>query len=447
MPGVIQLKTAEQKTEILEYLISGWYPANSTESQRRTLRRKCIHLRYIEDVLYFVKPDNSKRIVVFSYQTEYIQQILREQHSQQDHAGIEALKSQISEQYYGLPSQAITDFVNACPGCRRTNPLRTIEEVSLVQITAKYDRYVIDCVDLRSYSRQNDGWCWILNVIDSYTKFLWSYKLKTKSANGVVASLKRCFTEFGVPIAVQSDNGKEFKNRLLRELCFSMRIQVIHGRPRNPRAQGVVERVNQTLKRKLMKCMSHPQTLRWIDFHELAVHGYNCKKHKATKKTPFFLFFGKLGFNRPQPFSEVDEEGNPFSPSSEAESGEEEYPIFDFNGPIPDDSSSVESEEADVNELDPSVHAEVLDHFAGYSERTSRNANSNFRNLSFFINEVVLLKRDFDNNPTTRRRAFEGYYESGEFRVIGLPDNNMVRIEKIGDSNDVRTVHKSRLKK
>ncbi|KAI5148741.1 hypothetical protein ENBRE01_0515, partial [Enteropsectra breve] len=108
---------------------------------------------------------------------------------------------------------------------------------------------MMDCVDLRRYMNENDGFCWLLNVIDTYTKYLWSFKMKNKSAESVKDCLKYIFNNFGPPLEIQSDNGCEFKNQLLRNFLLSLNIRIIHGRPRNPKAQGQVERVNQTIKR------------------------------------------------------------------------------------------------------------------------------------------------------------------------------------------------------
>ncbi|KCZ80032.1 hypothetical protein H312_02571 [Anncaliia algerae PRA339] len=45
-------------------------------------------------------------------------------------------------------------------------------------------------------SRRNNEFCWILNVIDSFTKFLWSYKLKSKAAIEIKKSLENSFVNF-----------------------------------------------------------------------------------------------------------------------------------------------------------------------------------------------------------------------------------------------------------
>ncbi|KAI5152064.1 hypothetical protein ENBRE01_2541 [Enteropsectra breve] len=106
---------------------------------------------------------------------------------------------------------------------------------------------------MRAFQADNDVYAWILNIIYSYSKFLWSFKLKNKYAIVVVECLEQCFMDYGVPAAIQVDNGKEFANKELKALCERMSVTIIHGRPRHPQSQGMVECVNQTVKRWLEK--------------------------------------------------------------------------------------------------------------------------------------------------------------------------------------------------
>jgi transposase InsO family protein len=94
---------------------------------------------------------------------------------------------------------------------------------------------------------------------------------------------------FGVPVAIQADNGKEFRNRLLLDYHRDLNVRVIHGRPRHPRSQGQIERANQTIKRCLEKALNGVQEKRWIDFLPTVVHKYNITIYRATNKSPFCL--------------------------------------------------------------------------------------------------------------------------------------------------------------
>jgi hypothetical protein len=72
------------------------------------------------------------------------------------------------------------------------------------------DRIVIDLVDFKDYLADNDGMRYLLNCIDSFSQFTWSFALCDKTAAGVEREIITIFKNFGYPRILQSDNGGEF---------------------------------------------------------------------------------------------------------------------------------------------------------------------------------------------------------------------------------------------
>ena len=70
--------------------------------------------------------------------------------------------------------------------------------------------------------------------------------------------------------------------------------------------QGMVERVNQTIKRWLAKVLCPQHSFKWIEVLEKIIYKYNISIHQATRKSPFQLFFEKPGFNIPGLLPEID---------------------------------------------------------------------------------------------------------------------------------------------
>ena len=67
----------------------------------------------------------------------------------------------------------------------------------------------------------------------------------TKTAQEVVSHLHTIFGDFGAPRLLQSDNGREFANRLVNLLKLQWpEMQICHGKPRHSQSQGSVERCN-----------------------------------------------------------------------------------------------------------------------------------------------------------------------------------------------------------
>ena len=105
---------------------------------------------------------------------------------------------------------------------------------------------------------------WVLNYQDDFTKWIVLKALNNKCAKGVANNLVTIFYTLGAPNILQSDNGKEFDNKLLLETLNVLwpSTKIIHGKPRKPQSQGSVEnannRVENTLQSLLEKeCHSH----------------------------------------------------------------------------------------------------------------------------------------------------------------------------------------------
>ena len=73
----------------------------------------------------------------------------------------------------------------------------------------------VDLIDMLTVP--DIGFKWILNYQDHFTKWVVLKPLKQKCAEEVASNLVTIFYLLGAPNILQSDNGKEFDNRLLLE--------------------------------------------------------------------------------------------------------------------------------------------------------------------------------------------------------------------------------------
>ena len=93
---------------------------------------------------------------------------------------------------------------------------------------------------------------YILNIIEHFSKLCKSYLLDNKKSIGILNSFKSFITEYGVPLSVGTDNGREFKNKLLSDYMKDNNIKYVHGLPYKPHSQGVCKRVHRTIKTGLL---------------------------------------------------------------------------------------------------------------------------------------------------------------------------------------------------
>lgn len=115
-------------------------------------------------------------------------------------------------------------------------------------------------------SEKDGDFRFILTYQDHLTKFVTLRPLKTKTAEEVAHTLVDIFCDKGAPTLLQSDNGKEFCNKVLAEvLALWPNCRMIHGKPRHSQTQGSVERVNRVV-REMLACWKHDnKTDKWSE--------------------------------------------------------------------------------------------------------------------------------------------------------------------------------------
>lgn len=118
-------------------------------------------------------------------------------------------------------------------------------------------RCQVDLIDMQS--QEDRGFKFILVYQDHLTKFVQLRPLKTKTAEEVAYTILDIFTIFGAPCVLQSDNGREFSNRVIEEVCSMWsELKIVHGKPRHSQSQSV-ERANQDIENILST---------WLETHK-----------------------------------------------------------------------------------------------------------------------------------------------------------------------------------
>ena len=94
----------------------------------------------------------------------------------------------------------------------------------------------------------------ILVVTDHFSQFVQAYKVKDKRAITITKCLyANYFRHYGFPWHLLSDQGTEFCNAILNEMCIYLNIKKLRTSPYHPQTNGAVEHVHQTLERMIAK--------------------------------------------------------------------------------------------------------------------------------------------------------------------------------------------------
>ena len=120
-----------------------------------------------------------------------------------------------------------------------------------------------DLADMQNISRFNNGYNYILTVIDILSRYAWARPLKTKRGREVEAAFDDIFSEGRVPERIQTDQGKEFENVYVRKLMERFHVELFSVKSAYKAAMA--ERLNRTLKSKIWRYFTAKNTHRWVD--------------------------------------------------------------------------------------------------------------------------------------------------------------------------------------
>ena len=137
---------------------------------------------------------------------------------------------------------------------------------------------------------------------DYLTKWPEAKAMKEATAENVVEFIWRIICRHGCPKIILSDRGTHFRNKIVDRLCEKFRIKHKLSSPYHPQTNGLVERFNRTLCESLAKVTEKED--QWDEHIEPVLFAYRTIKQATTKKTPFFMTYGR------EAILPIDELGN-----------------------------------------------------------------------------------------------------------------------------------------
>lgn len=129
-------------------------------------------------------------------------------------------------------------------------------------------------------------------AIDYFTKWVEAEPLaKITEVNTSKFLWKNIISRFGIPHSLVSDNGKQFDNRKVRDLCDELGIRKHFSTPHHPQANGQVEAVNKTIKLTLKRKLDASKGA-WVDELPQVLWAIRTTCKTATRETPFSMTYG-----------------------------------------------------------------------------------------------------------------------------------------------------------
>lgn len=158
------------------------------------------------------------------------------------------------------------------------------------KIYGKFGQYQLDLTFLSQYKSKNSNYHIILVAVEINTRYAYALALKSKSqqsmADALESLIKQMTNDKRKPTIFQSDNGTEFKNKIVATICENNMIKQIFCQEGDKKCLAIAERFNRTIKGMINKYMTQNNTVRWIDALPEFIENYNNTVHSTIKMKP-----------------------------------------------------------------------------------------------------------------------------------------------------------------
>jgi hypothetical protein len=192
--------------------------------------------------------------------------------------------------------QDVDNFIQGCPCCQK---MRKRSSHSMI------DRHVISgspfaeiSIDLLKLPKPDAyGNAYVVVIVDNFSHWTSLVAVRNKSVLEAARALVKVTGDFGVPLRLRSDGGKEFVNGVIAGLLRMMGVTQHTVVPYTPQANGIVERANRAILERLRAMIFSERLVRhsehvWSDLLPLVQRAINASVHSATGTSPARILFG-----------------------------------------------------------------------------------------------------------------------------------------------------------
>ncbi|KAM4034518.1 uncharacterized protein ACNLHF_021156 [Anomaloglossus baeobatrachus] len=218
------------------------------------------------------------------------------------HRGKNQMNDLIWKTYLAPGISTVTqNYCKSCLVCAKCNPAppQKVTQKHLAKPLYPFQRIQIDHIQMPKVGKYE----YVLVVTDMFSGWPEAYPVTNMTSR---VTVKRLITElvcrYGVPEVIESDQGPTFTAVLTKELWTFVGADLGLHTLYHPQSSGKVERLNGTLKNKILKA-SQEVKLPWTDILPIALYSVRNTPRGPTKLTPYEILFGgppRLGQYFPQ---------------------------------------------------------------------------------------------------------------------------------------------------
>ena len=237
-----------------------------------------------------INNDTVSQLVIPSPLVETVLKLLHDT-PQAGHPGRDRTLAAARQKFFWPKLRAdVESHVAKCLSCAQTKGnTHTAPMLEYPVPDAPFDTVAIDLLQL---PRSHQGSSYVLTCVDHFSRFTILVPLPNKSATTVAhAIVSHLICPFTTPRVILSDNGAEFSNEILANICKQYNITQTFVTAYHPASNGLVERTN----KKILEVLRHFAGNfheSWEDWLPQVAASINGSVNSSTGKTPHYVIFG-----------------------------------------------------------------------------------------------------------------------------------------------------------
>ena len=359
----------------------------------------------VRDTSLTLKHEPKRQVTQVVIPNTLISNILQTIHDspQAGHPGKEKCLSQAKLNFYWPKMRLdINNHIDKCESCAEHKG-HTGKQVPILNYPIPKAPWETLAIDLLKLPLTENQFQYLMVCIDHFSRFCILVPLKDKSAKSVAKALiDEVFCKYNTPRHLLSDNGTEFNNAILEEICQIYNINKINIIAYHPASNGLVERQNRKII-QILKQINNPPSFHWDEWICQVASTLNSSINKAIAETPHFIVFGQ---DKRLPYSIVT--SNP-------------KPLYN-----PDDYAKLR-----LNDFHK-IYMKVTEALASSKREMIKNTNKNSKEKDLNIGDLVYMKRQDMNSKLDP--IFEG-----PFRITQKLSGNKIEIKHIQTNKQIKT--------
>ncbi|CEP08747.1 hypothetical protein, partial, partial [Parasitella parasitica] len=193
--------------------------------------------------------------------------------------------------YWPTITRDVHQFVAKCLDCQKfKTKTHKFKMLKSIEVGAAGDRWAADIAYLPVTAKGNR---YLLVCMEYLTKWVITAPLPAATADVIADVLVyEIVLKFGTPKEFLTDNGSNFISETINVVCLRLGISKIQTSVEAPSTDGLVERMNRTIKSSLsIYCQDNPAA--WDVYLPFVTFALNTSRQATSEVSPFEAMFGR----------------------------------------------------------------------------------------------------------------------------------------------------------